>query len=88
MLGTAPHKELVIHLFEATFATLVAMIRVVILFTPLGVASLVARSIALSPGRTLPYAAHLAARRFGVRRASARHTACGERPWLEQRRRV
>ena len=48
MLDGAPHARLLAHCFEATFATFVSMILVVVLFTPIGVASLVAASIATS----------------------------------------
>ena len=48
MLEAAPHGQVVVHFFEATFATFVAMIKLVILFTPIGVGSLVAGSIATS----------------------------------------
>jgi Na+/H+-dicarboxylate symporter len=48
MLSVSPHSQLVLHLFEACLDTFVAMIKVIILYTPLGVGSLVAGSIAKS----------------------------------------
>lgn len=48
MLEAAPHGQVVVQFFEATFSTFVAMIKLVILFTPVGVGSLVAGSIATS----------------------------------------
>ena len=47
-ISASPHKQAVINLFEACLDTFVAMIKIVILFTPLGVGSLVAGSIATS----------------------------------------
>lgn len=51
-LSVSPHRMAVIHLFEACLEALVAMIKVITLFTPLRVGSVVAGSIATSNGST------------------------------------
>ena len=47
-VSKSPHRDLIVNLCEITFETIIDMIKVIILITPLGVGSLVAGSIAKS----------------------------------------